>query len=313
MAPERSPGVARPQAYDFKLEGGGKLEDVPADDVATFIHEVVRIVARAAGHAVGRPVKDTGRPEAIVSAASSIRLKRVRSGSVLLTFVPSKPTPLGSPLELGLGLGLNAETVSERALSIARDAAGDRAEAYPDVAGAWADLADRVGVSQRYQRVVVSAHGDPRVSVVDAVARDHLRSIAEGNLRSMGADVVRGVLYEANFETLKAKLRNQRGDVVDVEFDLDQASDIKEALRNPTTVSGKATYDRRSMRILSVRLERIERPVQLLAEDFWTDRPVAELMRDRTSTAVREPASLRMPDVSTAEWSAFFDALADAT
>jgi len=49
--------ASREQLYEFVLEGGGGLEDVPAADVATFIAGVVRLVALAAGHAVGRPVK----------------------------------------------------------------------------------------------------------------------------------------------------------------------------------------------------------------------------------------------------------------
>lgn len=53
------------QPYESVLEGGGGLEDVPAGDVAAFIAGVVRLVSRAAGHAVGRPIKETGRRESI--------------------------------------------------------------------------------------------------------------------------------------------------------------------------------------------------------------------------------------------------------
>lgn len=308
MIPDPSMTFSTVGPFDFVLEGGGGLSEVPAEDVATFIHEVVRVVARAAGHAVGRPVKDTGRYEAIVKAASNVRIQSITSSSVHVTMLPSHH----EVIQLGDNLGLDAESVSERALAIARDAAQDAA-AYPDVATAWVELAERVGVGKRYTRVVVSAAKDDRRAVLDAPAVDRLRRVADDTLRAMATDMVRGVLYAANFETLTAKLRNQRGDVVDVDFDMDHAADIKEALRNPTTISGSATYDRRTNRIVSVRLEAIAQPVQLLADDFWTDRTVDQLLADRAVRPLRDPTKMRLADVSDEEWESYFEALVGET
>jgi hypothetical protein len=305
VIPDPSTGMSGLGPFDFVLEGGGGLGDVPAEDVATFIHQVVRVVARAAGHAVGRPVKDTGRYEAIVKAASKIRIQSITSSSVHLTMLPSPH----EVIQLGDNLGLDAESVSERALAIARDAAHDRAATYPDVANAWVELAERVGVGKRYTRVVVSAARDDRAAVLDVTAIERLRRLADDTLRGMATDMVRGVLYAANFETLTAKLRNQVGDVVDVDFDIDHAPEIKEALRNPTTISGSATYDRRTNRIATVRLEAIAQPVQLLADDFWTDPAIEGLLAGKAVGPLSDPTKMRLAGLNDDEWESFFEAL----
>jgi hypothetical protein len=262
------------------------------------------VVARAAGYAIGRPVKDTGRYESIVKAASKVRIDSVSSGSVVVTLLPSRH----EVFRLGDNLGLDAETVSQRALAISREAATDRASDYPDVARGWIELADRLGVGRQYQRVVIRAPDRDPVTL-DQDAHVALRGMLATTLAGVEGDTVRGVLYEANFETLTAKLRNQRGETVEVQFDLDHAAEIKEALRNPTTIAGRATYDRRTNRLVSVQLEQLVRPVQLAAEEFWADRPVREILREQGVSPVKEPALLQLEGVSQEEWEDFFEAL----
>jgi hypothetical protein len=290
--------------YSYVLEGGGSLSEVPAEDVAAFIQELVRVVARAAGHAVGRPVKDTGRYESIVKAASKVRIDSVSSGSVVVTFLPSQH----EIFRLGDNLGLDAETVSQAALSIARDAAGPRAADFADVARQWVELGDRMGLGRRYQRVVIRAPDRDPVTL-DQDAKTVLKDVIASTVAGVEGDTVRGVLYEANFETLTAKLRNQRAEMIEVQFDLEHASEIKEALRNPTTVVGRATYDRRSHRLLSIQLEAMVRAIQTLADDFWEHRPARELLLERPARSAARPKSLKLEGVSDAEWDSFFEAL----
>lgn len=290
--------------YTFALEGGGDLGEVPAEDVATFISELVRVIARAAGYAINRPVKDTGRYEAIVKAASRVRLESLSSGSVVVTFLPSQH----EVFRLGDNLGLDAETVSQRALAISSDAAGPKAGGYPDVARQWVELSNRLGVGRRYRRVVIRPPGRPSVEI-DADSRARLRDIVAKTRAGFEGDSVRGVLYEANFEALTAKLRNQRDEVVEVRFDLEDADAIKEALRNPATIVGRAIYDRKTNRLLSIQLEELLQPVQTLADELWEHRPIRQVLREQGIGPQREPGRLQMDGVTDEEWDSFFEAL----
>jgi hypothetical protein len=290
--------------YSYVLEGGGDLGEVPAEDVATFIHELVRVIARAAGYAINRPVKDTGRYEAIVKAASKVRIDSIATGSVVVTLLPSHH----EVFRLGDNLGLDAETVSQRAMAISHEAAGPRAADYADVARQWVELSDRVGIGRQYRRVVVQAPGRDPVSI-DAETKVSLREIVATTLAGVEGDTVRGVLYEANFETLTAKLRNQRGEAVDVQFDLEHAGAIKEALRNPATIAGRATYDRKSQRLLTIQLDELIQPVQTVADELWQHRPIRQLLKEQGIGPTRDPGELQIEGVSDEEWDSFFEAL----
>lgn len=290
--------------YSYVLEGGGRLDEVPAEDVATFIHELVRVIARAAGYAINRPVKDTGRYEAIVKAASKVRIVSIVSSSVVVTLLPSQH----ELFQLGDNLGLDAETISQRAMAISHDAAGSRASDYADVARQWVELSERVGIGRQYRRVVIKAPGRDPVSI-DAESKARLREVVATTLAGVEGDTVRGVLYEANFESLTAKLRNQRGDVVDVQFDLAHADAIKEALRNPATIVGRATYDRKSNRLLTIQLEEILQPVQTTADELWQHRPIRQLLKEQGIGPARDPGKMHIEGVSDDEWDSFFEAL----
>lgn len=296
--------VGHEEPTEFVLEGVERLEDAPADDVATFIHHVVRIVARAAGHAVGREVKSTGRYEAIVAAASRVRIQSIRSGSVAIAFLPSRH----DVIPLGDNLGLDAESVSEAALGIAAQAAGDRAVQYPDVARAWAELGDAIGIGKRYERVVVSPPGQPRI-VVDEQALKRLADVARSKVRTGQEETVRGVLYEANFETFTARLRTQQNDAIDVSFAADLADEIKEALRNPATLVGEVVFDPRVNRAISVTVRRVERPFQLGLEDFWSHKTVAELMAEQRVEAITDTEQLVADAISEEDWASFREVL----
>jgi len=295
--------TSREKPYEFVLEGGGGLAEVPAIDVASFITGVVRLVALAAGHAVGRPVKETGRRESIVEVASRVRLQSIRSGSVALSFLPAahESFPLGDDLDL------DAETVSESALSIVYRIAGGALSGYPDVARAWTDLGDTLGVGDRYQGISVTAPGEARVQI-DRPNLDRLR-VSGRQQPVIRKDLVDGVLYEADFEGLSAKLRDGNGSSVLVAFDLKHAELIKDALRNRTTLIGHVAYDETTHRVVSVRVESVQKPVQLSAEDFWAEKSSAELIAEHGIESIADVSRLRIPGVSEAEWAAFFEAI----
>jgi hypothetical protein len=224
---------------------------------------------------------------------------------VRVSIAPSK----SEMFQIGDNLGLDAETVSQRALAIVRQAAGSGAEAYPDVAKGWTELAHRIGVGRRYGRLSIESAGAETVTI-DSQALDRLAEVAERTIAGVNAEHVRGVLFAADFEKLIAKLRTSSGGLVDVTFDLEHADAIKEALRDLTSIQGHATYDRRTNRIVGVRVEHIVRPVQLEADDFWTDRSVPQLLADRSIKEPANPTKFRMDGVSDEDWVAFREAIA---
>lgn len=296
--------MPREQPYEFVLEGGGNLEDVPAADVAAFITGVVRLVARAAGHAVGRPVKETGRRESIVDMASRVRLQSIRSGSVAISVLPA----LGPAFPIGDSLALVAETASERALSIVYQAVGSSSASYPDVAALWAEVGEGLGIGERYTGISIEPVDRARVTL-DRPAIDRLRATAQHAQRAVTRNLVTGVLYEADFEAFTAKLRDPTRSSVSVKFDAGSAGAIKEALRGRTTLVGHVTYDAKAGRVVSVRVERVEEPLQLTADDFWAEKSVESIVREQGIQALDDAASLRMDGVSDEDWATFFEAL----
>lgn len=296
--------VPQEQPYEFVLEGGGGLEDVPAGDVAAFIAGVVRLVSRAAGHVVGRPIKETGRRESIIEMASKVRLQSVQSGSVALMLLPAvhEPLPVRDSFEL------MAETVSERALTIVYETVEARSDDYPDVAAVWADVGERLGIGERYTGISVTPH-DRAQATLDRPGIERLRATIQRAPRAVSRDLVSGVLYEADFEARTAKLRDPIGSSVSIAFEDDDADAIKEALRNRTTLVGHVTYDTKTGRVVSVRVEQVEKPVQLTTEEFWSVRSAEELIEEQGVGPVQDAESLRIEGVSDEEWAAFFEAV----
>lgn len=108
-------------------------------------------------------------------------------------------------------------------------------------------------------------------------------------------DTLIGRLFEADFESLTAKLRAPDSQVIAVSFDEDQANDIKEALRNTAQLIGDVYYDPLTSQATKVVLRSISRAQQLeLAletEDFWADTTVEELREERGIEAVDDPGA----------------------
>lgn len=276
------------------LEGGGRLQDVPASDIAEVIEGVVNAVTKAAGHVVGRAVKERGRRERVVAAAGEVRLLELHSGSVEFVFAPA------SALGEMEGLPFDPESLSERALDIAIAAAGDGAPQYRDVARVWVKTAEKVGVGSRYQRIRMTERGGRQLVDLDATALETLRQVAS-RPRDVRDSLVQGRLYEANFDARTALLRGPDGEIVQVQYDERHADDIYRVLRGPADLVGDITYDPEALRALKVRVREVRRPVQLDLS-FWEEKPLDRIISEQHLERIQDPSELVVSGLSHAEW-----------
>jgi hypothetical protein len=276
---------------------------VPAADIARFIDGVVRAVARAAGHALGKQVRPTGRWKKAVERASEVRLIELRSGSVEFVFA-SAPD-----LTDALGLPWHDESLNERALAIAAEAAGPAAERYPDVAEAWMSLGRDLQVGTRYERIRFLAEGDREVAVIDAA---RLAALAGGAVREAVRPYesrLQGRLFEANFDARSAQLRGPTGDVVRVEYDDELADEIYRVLRVTADLAGEVSYDPTTMRATSIHVRLIERPVQLAIDDFWSTPSIAQLIREQGLRPIADRRALVAEGLTAADWEELREAI----
>jgi hypothetical protein len=284
------------------LEGGGRLEDVPAADIAVFIEGVVGAVARAAGHVIGRQVKPTGRRRSVVAAASEIRLVAIRSGSVEFTFAPAPDRDLPDGLEFDI------ESLSERALTVATAAAGEDAERYRDVARIWLNTADRLGVGTRYKQIRLLEGNDQELVRLNRDAVDRLRAIAGPRLVPEVPSGLQGRLYEANFDAHSAELRGRSGEIVRVQYDDAVADDIYRVLRGTANLIGDVTYDPVTLRATKIRVRQVQRPEQL-DMSFWQEKPLAQLASEQGMQTIKDVDALVVHGLSHDDWEALREAM----
>jgi hypothetical protein len=281
----------------FVLEGGGRMEDVPASDIAVLIDGVVRAVMRAAGHVVGRELKPTGRPEHVVASAAQIRLIALRSSSVEFEFAPAQPVNLPGTFAFDI------QSLSERALGIAVESAAGRGQSHPDVIRAWVDTARKLGVGKRYKRLRALDLAGHELARIDAESLPHLRALANARVRDIPMTGVQGRLYEANFDTATALLETPSHEVVRVQFDQALADDIYRVLRGSANLVGDITYDPQAMRATSIHVSEVQRPRQLDLS-FWQEKPIAEIAEEQGLAPVRDASSLTIAGLSRDEWAA---------
>lgn len=263
----------------------------------------MRAVARAAGHALGKQVRPTGRWKKAVERASEVRLVELRSGSVEFVFA-SAPD-----LTEALGLPWHDGSLNERALAIATEAAGPSAERYPDVAEAWASLARDLYVGTRYERMRFLQEGNREVAVIDAAG---LAVLAGGAVREAVTPYesrLQGRLFEANFDARSAQLRGPTGDVVRVEYDDELADEIYRILRVTADLAGEVSYDPTTMRATSIHVRQIERPVQLAIDDFWSTPSIAQLIQDQGLRPIADPRALAAGGLTAADWEELREAI----
>jgi hypothetical protein len=285
------------------LEGGGRLEDVPAADIAHFIEGVVGAVARAAGHAIGTRVKPTGRRRSVVATASEIRLIGIRSGSVEFTFAPAPNGVLPDGLPFGI------ESVSERALAIAVSAAGDGAARYPDVARIWLATADRLGVGTRYGQIRLLEADDRELVSLNRETIERLRGIAGPRLIAEANSGLQGRLYEANFDARTAELRGRSSEVVRVQYDETVADDIYRVLRGTANLIGDVTYDPITLRATKIRVRQVQRPEQLDLS-FWHEKALAQIVAEQGLLRIKDADALVVRGLSRDDWQALREAMA---
>jgi len=84
-------------------------------------------------------------------------------------------------------------------------------------------------------------------------------------------------------------------------------------LGNRAALRGEITYDPRTQRAKAVRIREIVTGDQLGLDfggvDFWTDRPVSELIAEAGAKPVENPADLELHGVPDDAWAALYEAL----
>lgn len=290
-----------------KLTGEeAQLGRVPAHDVAELLLGIERAVARAAGHLVRRPIKDTGRWEATLTSAARLRLVAIEAGSVVgVLELPS--------VEDVDGFELEATTLSELAWSALLDSVTDHDDSRIDVVRAVAELGTKVGIGTRYDAVeLIDENATHRSVRIDGPKYRQLRAVANSAPGTREATVV-GSLVEADFERMSARVRTPAGDAVVVEFDDALADAIQEALRRPMQFEGVVSYDPNTLVVRTVRVRAIRRPEQLLLIsdpwEFWRRHSIAELAQQKGITPVTNIEILHDHELSADDVDALLAAL----
>jgi hypothetical protein len=265
---------------------------VAATDFARLLLGTQSAIQRAAGHVLGRQTRETGRPGKVIEDSTRLRLVAIEPGSIVAVLDP--PGPPADPQALELTDPALGELAVETTL---RTAAGE-ADAYPDVADALVRMADEIGLGRRYDAISFErSTATAQLTVrLDPARRDALREVAR-RPPSARDDSLVGVIVEADFENLTARLRGHAGARTSVSFAPDLSDDIYEALRAPARLRGQVLYDAKTSEARSIELSHVERGDQLTIGlepgDFWIHPTVAELASQAGIEPVEDLAALR--------------------
>ena len=281
-----------------RLEGPtAALGEIAASDFARVLLGTQSALQRAAGHVIGRHARDTGRPGKVIEDSTRLRLVAIEPGSVIAVLA-SPSAPEGPEV-----LKLSDSELGERAIEAALDTLEDLDPEYPDVADAFVRMADDVGLGRRFDVICFERHGSNghRTFRLDVEVRERLKRVARQPASSREETLV-GVLVEADFEALTARLRGAGGAKASVTFSEDLAEDVKWALRDSARLRGEVRYDATSAEVRSIDLQRIDTGDQLVLGldpgDFWCDETVEQLAREREIVAVGDSALLRADGIS---------------
>ena len=233
---------------------------VRAADIAKVITGVERAMARGCGHVLGRRVRSTGRWGVVIEGAVDLRLVGYETGSFVHVFeIPSPEQPPDS-------LGLEGSSLGELGAQVALSALGASAIDYADVAEVWIQVADEIGIGTRHDRLelVQSLPGGERTAVLDGERRFKIASLLrELPLFELRRDMVIGVLVEADFEAMTARLRTPSGDRLQVTFDPSLSDDIQFALRHSASLLGEIRVNTETATAVSVHVRSVNAPQQL--------------------------------------------------
>jgi len=290
-----------------------ELGRVAAADFARLLIGVERVVARAAGHVIGRQVKPTGRRGRTIEDAAHFRLLAVEAGSVVGVL------ELADAPEDEDTLDFDAAGLGELALDAALATITAPKPAQLDVAEAFVRLADEIGLGSRFAAVVFDATREsPRREqhvVFDHPARERLAGAVDTRIEPRDDSLV-GVLFEADFESETALLRSGGGQRIAVRFGPELADDVQEALRHQAQFGGEVAYDPKTMSARSVKLNKILWGAQLTLGldpgDFWSARSLHELAAEQGIGPVDDITALRDEDASPEEIDRLMAALGGA-
>lgn len=281
------------QFLRVRLEGeDAELGRVAATDFARLLLGTQSAIQRAAGHVIGRALRETGRPGKIIEESTRLRLVAIERGSVVAVLEAPERLAESGALDLAdRGLG---ELAIDRAL---RTAAGDEDD-LPDVADAFVRIADDVGIGRRYDAVVFERAEDGRTRSVRIDSASVARLVAVARRPpTPREDTVVGVLVEADFESFTARLRGPGGSRTQVQFPPELSDEIKQALREPARLRGDVRYDPQTAEARAVELRQIVRGDQLhLGLDpgeFWATRSLAELAQELGIAPIEDVGELR--------------------
>lgn len=249
---------------------------MPARDVANAVIGFEQALQVAAAALWGRRERATGRRGRTPEEATRLRwTSSVKRGSVRI------PLALPGAAEEDDHLDISVPTLGESALAQTLRLIDGSNDGPAEVAQALTRWSAKLG-----QRYVVEfrgpAVGDP--VRFDELARRRIAEIATRPVRDPESGVVAGILYEANFEELEARVRSADGASATVFFDEQHADEIQEALRSPATIEGEVIVDPVTLGVRSIQLRSVSRPQQLglhLHSAFGSHRTVNELAQDQ--------------------------------
>ncbi len=281
-----------------RLEGpSAEFGEVAATDFARLLLGTQSAIQRAAGHVIGRQNRETGRPGKVIEDSTRLRLVAIESGSIVAVLdSPRRPTDPHT-------LELTDPALGELAIETALQTAAGGPDAHPDVADALVRMADEIGLGRRYDAITFERErADSLTRVrIDPAHRDALRAVAQRPPTARDDSLV-GVLVEADFENLSARLRGPAGVKTSVSFSPDLADDIYEALRASARLRGEVRYDAKTSEARSIELTKIERGDQLTIGlepgDFWLHPSLAELVQQAGIAPVTDVASLHDDEAS---------------
>lgn len=257
-----------------------RLGDVQARDVARLIEGLEAALAASAYASLGTPRRAaTGRHRAAIEAASRLRFRDVRSGSVVAVLA----LPDLAEVQTGM-LSVGVDDLAGAALD--RLAAAFNApdpEVDQGIARTLAELAESLGIGERHDDLVVTSDRSSGGFRLDVSGRRRMRRLADAPAPQK-PEILVGSLREADFDRLTARLQTSSGETVVVDFPPELADAIYEVLRGLAQVEGMVTFDPQTSTARRVDVRSVTSPQHLPfgSGSFWDTASV----RDRLETAV---------------------------
>ncbi len=296
----------------FRVEIKGakaELGEVLAIDVANLIAAVERSIAAGAASVLGRR-RGVGRRGKAVEITTRLRLVGIERGD-------SVDVLLRIPEELQAGEGqlpLEAQSLGVLALNQVFTSL-ETDEPDPQVARTLVQLAADIGLGARYDAVVfVEQVGEsPRAVTLDVPRRDRMRSWLAMPAAREADETLAGMLVEADFENMSARLRDPLGRPVEVVFAQDLADEIQSALRAQAEFDAHLEYDPQTSEARRVELRQVIRGRQLeldlMTQRFLRGADIETLMREQRVAPIEDVSALRLSEPTDDEIDGFLSAL----